>query len=121
MKDEYINFQELGYRGDIGYQTFLYSSEVDLRRLFMFLIEKLPKESDKTINEPTSRVALLERQIAGAVSRDLSAPWLPHYCHKRGVRNKGSSDRRYRSVDLDVPTQGKGEGEGNYDSISIFD
>lgn len=105
---------ELGYRGDIGYQTFLYSSEVDIRRLFMFLIEKLPKESDKTISEPTSRVALLERQIAAAVSRDLSSPWLPHYCHKRGIRNKGCADRRYRTVDLDVPSQGKGEDYQDY-------
>ncbi|XP_046747901.1 coiled-coil domain-containing protein 22 homolog isoform X2 [Diprion similis] len=105
---------ELGYRGDIGYQTFLYSSEVDLRRLFMFLIEKLPKESDKSLNEPTSRVALLERQISGAVSRDLSLPWLPHYCHKRGVRNKGCTDRRYRSVDLDISTQGLGDDFQDY-------
>ncbi|XP_012254976.2 coiled-coil domain-containing protein 22 homolog isoform X2 [Athalia rosae] len=105
---------ELGYRGDIGYQTFLYSSEVDLRRLFMFLIEKLPKESDKTLNEPTSRVALLERQIADAVSRDLSAPWLPHYCHKRGSRNKGSTDHHFKTVDLDIPSQGKGEDYQDY-------
>ncbi|XP_046598581.1 coiled-coil domain-containing protein 22 homolog isoform X1 [Neodiprion lecontei] len=105
---------ELGYRGDIGYQTFLYSSEVDLRRLLMFLIEKLPKESDKSLNEPTSRIALLERQISGAVSSDLSLPWLPHYCHKRGVRNKGCTDRRYRSVDLDISTQGHGDDFQDY-------
>jgi len=43
----------LGYRGDIGYQTFLYSSETDVRRVFVFLIEKLPKESEKNIVEPT--------------------------------------------------------------------
>ena len=45
--------QSLGYSGDIGYQTFLYSSETDVRRVFMFLIEKLPKESEKSIVEPT--------------------------------------------------------------------
>lgn len=80
----------------------------------MFLIEKLPKESDKSLNEPTSRVALLERQISNAVSRELSAPWLPHYCHKRGSRNKGYTDRRYRTVDLDIPAQGKGEGNRDF-------
>ncbi len=35
--------QELGFRGEVGYQTFLYSNESDIRRVFMFLVEKLPK------------------------------------------------------------------------------
>jgi hypothetical protein len=48
-----IILQNLGYSGDIGYQTFLYSSETDVRRVFVFLIEKLPKESEKNIVEPT--------------------------------------------------------------------
>jgi len=47
--------QNLGYSGDIGYQTFLYSSETDVRRIFVFLIEKLPKESEKSILEPTGK------------------------------------------------------------------
>lgn len=36
--------QGLGYRGDIGYHTFLYSNDVELRRVFMFLVDRLPKE-----------------------------------------------------------------------------
>ena len=36
--------QSVGYRDNIGYQTFLYSSEVDIRKIFMFLIEKLPRK-----------------------------------------------------------------------------
>ena len=36
--------KDVGYRGNIGYQTFLYSSEVDIRKIFMFLIEKLPRK-----------------------------------------------------------------------------
>jgi hypothetical protein len=50
-----IFLQNLGYTGDIGYQTFLYSSETDVRRVFVFLIEKLPKESEKSIVEPTGK------------------------------------------------------------------
>jgi hypothetical protein len=45
----------LGYSGDIGYQTFLYSGETDIRRVFVFLIEKLPKESEKSIVEPIGK------------------------------------------------------------------
>ena len=40
-----------GYRGNVGYQTFLYSSEVDLRKIFMFLIEKLPRKEGVTEDE----------------------------------------------------------------------
>lgn len=47
----------MGYTGEVGYQTFLYSNEADLRRVLMFLIERLPKEgqTDKLIQEPTSK------------------------------------------------------------------
>ncbi|CAG2067831.1 unnamed protein product [Timema podura] len=45
--------KSVGYKGDIGYQTFLYSSEADVRRVLMFLIEKLPKESEKISIEPS--------------------------------------------------------------------
>ncbi|XP_014483329.1 PREDICTED: coiled-coil domain-containing protein 22 homolog [Dinoponera quadriceps] len=94
---------ELGYRGDIGYQTFLYNSEADLRRVFMFLIEKLPKESEKTVNESMSKVALLEKSVASAISQGLSIPWLPHYCHKKGFRNRGRANTSYTSVNIEVP------------------
>lgn len=95
---------ELGYKGDIGYQTFLYSSESDLRKVFMFLIEKLPKESDKPLSEPVSNIALLEKTIASVTAQHLSAPWLPHYCHAKGFRNRGRARVPYKSVNLEVPT-----------------
>jgi hypothetical protein len=47
----YFFIQELGYRGDVGYQTFLYSSEADIRKIFMFLVDKLPKETVETTEE----------------------------------------------------------------------
>ena len=97
---------ELGYKGDIGYQTFLYSSEADLRRVFIFLIEKLPKESDKSVNEPISNIALLEKSIGAAISQGLSAPWLPHYCHTKGFRNRGRASVPYTSVKLEILTAG---------------
>ena len=42
----------MGYRGEIGYQTFLYSNEADIRKVFIFLVEKLPKETSDTTEEP---------------------------------------------------------------------
>lgn len=44
-----VFLQSLGFRGDIGYQTFLYSNVSEVRRVYMFLIEKLPKESDHQV------------------------------------------------------------------------
>ena len=46
-----IFFQSLGYQGEIGYQTFLYSSVKDWRKLLMFLLEKLPKDTAQTTDE----------------------------------------------------------------------
>lgn len=42
-------FQKVGYKSDIGYQTILYGNIVDMRRILMFLIEKLPKETENII------------------------------------------------------------------------
>ncbi|KAK0162632.1 hypothetical protein PV327_006395 [Microctonus hyperodae] len=92
---------ELGYRGDIGYQTFLYSSETDLRCVFIFLIEKLPKEDDKKTNESISKLDELEKSIAAILSKQLSAHWLPHYCHRE---TNGCHIRMpYKSQELGVP------------------
>ncbi|XP_012287164.1 coiled-coil domain-containing protein 22 homolog isoform X2 [Orussus abietinus] len=105
---------DLGYRGDIGYQTFLYSSEVDLRRVFMFLIDKLPKEDNKTLSEPTSKPALLDKSIALAVSDSLSVPWLPHYCHNKGSRCRGKTNVSYKTVHLQVPLVERSEEQQTY-------
>uniref|UniRef100_A0A667WQV7 Coiled-coil domain-containing protein 22 n=1 Tax=Myripristis murdjan TaxID=586833 RepID=A0A667WQV7_9TELE len=44
--------QDLGYKGEIGYQTFLYSNEPEIRSLLMFLVEKLPRESAEASDQP---------------------------------------------------------------------
>ena len=36
--------KSFGYTGDIGYQTFLYSSEQEIRNILIFLTEKLPQD-----------------------------------------------------------------------------
>ncbi|CAN8006718.1 unnamed protein product [Ixodes hexagonus] len=80
---------ELGFKGDLGYQTFLYSSESEMRRIFMFLIEKLPKESEKTVDQQLGTGAIMARAISEEISKQLNAPWLPNYCKKNGLRWKG--------------------------------
>lgn len=34
-----------GYGSDVGYNSFLYSSENDARAILMWLVERLPKEA----------------------------------------------------------------------------
>ncbi|XP_054625737.1 coiled-coil domain-containing protein 22 isoform X2 [Dunckerocampus dactyliophorus] len=72
--------QDIGYKGEIGYQTFLYSSETEIRSLLMFLVEKLPRESAEASDQPTGKSAVLQRAIASAIKAQLVAPWLPPNC-----------------------------------------
>ncbi|KAG7519250.1 hypothetical protein JOB18_004693 [Solea senegalensis] len=72
--------QDIGYKGEIGYQTFLYSNEPEIRSLLMFLVEKLPRESAETSDQPTGKSVVLQRAIAAAIKAQLSVPWLPVNC-----------------------------------------
>lgn len=97
--------QDLGYKGEIGYQTFLYSNEPEIRSLLMFVVEKLPRERSEKLDQPTGRGAspallsrgvvevkltvltcpagklvLLQRAVAAALRAQLAAPWLPSSC-----------------------------------------
>lgn len=90
-----------GFRGDIGYQTFLYSNVTEVRRVLMYLIERLPKETTTaataaTDGSPATRaLRALEQRVAASVRRQLDAAWTPEYCKKMGiVRLDGSSSGR---------------------------
>ncbi|XP_062890839.1 coiled-coil domain-containing protein 22 isoform X1 [Mobula hypostoma] len=70
--------QDLGYEGEIGYQTFLYSNEQELRRLLMFLVERLPRDGAESAHQPTAgKPAVLQRAIAAQIRQELATPWLP--------------------------------------------
>ncbi|KAK1898846.1 Coiled-coil domain containing protein 22 [Dissostichus eleginoides] len=72
--------QDIGYKGEIGYQTFLYSNEPEIRSLLMFLVEKLPRESAEASDQPQGKSAVMQRAIAAAIRAQLSVPWLPPNC-----------------------------------------
>uniref|UniRef100_A0A8C3AFM1 Coiled-coil domain-containing protein 22 n=1 Tax=Cyclopterus lumpus TaxID=8103 RepID=A0A8C3AFM1_CYCLU len=72
--------QDIGYKGEIGYQTFLYSNEPEIRSLLMFLVEKLPRESAEASDQPTGKSVVLQRAIAAAIRAQLVVPWLPPNC-----------------------------------------
>lgn len=91
-----------GYRGDIGYQTFLYSGESDIRKILMFLVERLPKEEEKFLREPSGS-ELLMRRIKCKVKQEISRPWLPFSLCPETISRKFES---FTDIDL-PPAQGK--------------
>ncbi|XP_072305431.1 coiled-coil domain-containing protein 22 [Eucyclogobius newberryi] len=70
--------QDIGFKGELGYQTFLYSSEPEIRSLLMFLVEKLPRGSAESSDQSSGKSAL--KGIAAAMKAELSVPWLPPNC-----------------------------------------
>ncbi|XP_002740143.3 coiled-coil domain-containing protein 22 homolog, partial [Saccoglossus kowalevskii] len=105
---------ELGYQGEIGYQTFLYSSETEIRRLLLFLIEKLPRDSAERTDEALGTSALMQRAIATEISRQLKTTWSAPYCKAKGICWRGTKPklwhregvigtRAYHSCSLSVP------------------
>ncbi|XP_043936060.1 coiled-coil domain-containing protein 22 [Protopterus annectens] len=72
--------QDLGYQGEVGYQTFLYSSEPEIRRLLMFLVEKLPRESSEMEDQPAGKSAALQKAISVKIKEQLSIPWVHPSC-----------------------------------------
>uniref|UniRef100_A0A1Q3F102 Coiled-coil domain-containing protein 22 homolog n=1 Tax=Culex tarsalis TaxID=7177 RepID=A0A1Q3F102_CULTA len=107
----------IGYRRDIGYQTFLYSNVAEVRRVLMFLIERLPKESaDKAAGtgQTLDETSELENRICASLQAQLQAPWMPEFCRMTDTAGSSSSQpaqiafQRFVPRKLNIPfvTQG---------------
>lgn len=72
--------KSIGFNGDLGYQTILYSNPIELRRILMWLIEHLPKSEDKTDSfhqsRDVSRAKVIENEILRKIAIDLKRPWV---------------------------------------------
>lgn len=66
-----------GYQGELGYHTFLYSNVAEIRRVFLFLISKLPKRHIEEQKETFSSQALLKSCIRNEVNKSQNIPWVP--------------------------------------------
>lgn len=99
----------IGYKGEIGYQTFLYSNETDLRKIFLFLFENLPKETEKSLDEPLNKSIVILKEISSSLTKYINFPWLPIYCKSNAVsdsflmKNPLFSTKLYQPVTLFVP------------------
>ncbi|CAH2091908.1 unnamed protein product [Euphydryas editha] len=83
--------KDLGYQNDVGYQTFLYHNETELRQVFMFLIEKLPSEDKKltTKVKPMNAKHQLLQNISNKIAEDLNTIWIPPCCKPALKNNLG--------------------------------
>lgn len=76
--------KDIGYREEIGYQTILYFNETEIRRLFIFLIEKLPKDNGSTIQSEEVGYTL---KLLSDIKKKLkpSSVWVPSSLHNKGT------------------------------------
>ncbi|CAK1578299.1 unnamed protein product [Parnassius mnemosyne] len=83
--------KDLGYKNDVGYQTFLYYNEADLRQVFMFLIEKLPSEDShlSNLNVPKKKKNALLQEIGNKIDEELNSIWIPACCSPRNDSSIG--------------------------------
>ncbi|XP_068939065.1 coiled-coil domain-containing protein 22 isoform X2 [Petaurus breviceps papuanus] len=69
---------DLGYPRELGYQSFLYPSEPDLRQLLLFLAERLPPDPAQESARPSGgESAILLRTIGTQVRELVTEPWVP--------------------------------------------
>uniref|UniRef100_H2Z6Y3 Coiled-coil domain-containing protein 22 n=1 Tax=Ciona savignyi TaxID=51511 RepID=H2Z6Y3_CIOSA len=111
--------KSIGYQGDIGYQTFLYSAERDVRQIFMFLVEKLPRKEG--VKEDTGKSNVLQRRIGQVLREKCSTMWMPFYCKPliEGVpfRTQPLFIPKYSKGHRNSKSQGKRQNEKKYDYI----
>ena len=69
---------QLGFTGEIGYQTFLYNSSgaKDVRYLISFLLEKIPNLEEEE-DEITSPKEKLINDIKLKLNSEIKKPWIP--------------------------------------------
>lgn len=83
--------QSLGYKNEIGYQTFLYSNEAELRKLLIFLVEILNKETSKSTLADQNSLSSNKKKnlnlvISDKVKNLLDQFWLPPYLKLNSLR-----------------------------------
>lgn len=72
----------------MGYQTFLYHNECELRQVFMFLIERLPNEGKQAPTNVSSagKKSLLKQDISNKIEEELKTIWIPPCCKPNSNR-----------------------------------
>lgn len=65
--------KQVGFQGDLGYQTFLYGNEIEVRRTLMFLIERLPREQTKQSVHTETKLDAFKQKLSKAILEDMNS------------------------------------------------
>ncbi|CAH1106385.1 unnamed protein product [Psylliodes chrysocephalus] len=104
--------KDLGFREDMGYQSILYYNEEEVRRVLIFLIERLPRETIKTVSvEQIGYVSRIVKTLEDNIKESLSKTWVPSCFLRQGVRetsqgyivNSLGDSCSLRTEKLDIP------------------
>lgn len=75
----FVSSQDLGYKADLGYQTFMYINEHDIRRLLLFLIERIARDDEKNEFEPAEERNGAELSVRRKLrAMDWDNVWVPY-------------------------------------------
>mmetsp|Transcript_11380 Transcript_11380/g.34269 ORF Transcript_11380/g.34269 Transcript_11380/m.34269 type:complete len:627 (+) Transcript_11380:68-1948(+) len=88
--------KSMGFGTDVGYNSFLYSSENEARSILMWLVERLPKESTALTAEVLDAKGLLQRDFAREVSQRQQTLWTPSFCKEGGFAWRGEKSAKWQ-------------------------
>lgn len=97
---------------------------VEVRRVFMYLIERLPRENEKIVSsKPLNPIDEIEQDIIRNIKIQSNTAWIPQYCNKFGVRKFGdvitlqANGPEFQPCDLNIPFVGDARASEGSDFI----
>lgn len=98
------HIKHLGFHGDLGYSTILYGSEIDIRNILIFLIERLPKDPPKTTAAiQTGYAPNLLKEIDDNLQLYLKHLWIPPSLLHNGIREFNTPSFSIHSFGNSIP------------------
>ena len=99
----------MGYKHEIGYQTFLYSNETETRRLLTFLIEKVSKDlnifaaggQQEKSGATGKRANKVKQLVTIRVKELLTEFWMPPFIKLNGVKFGKEDELVHEVCELD--------------------
>jgi len=74
--------KDIGFKDDLGYETFLHGGPIEIRKVLIVLINKLPKANEQPIPEKIDSFQHTLNEIRKEMQVQLNRPWVPHFCRK---------------------------------------
>lgn len=104
------SIQDLGYKSEIGYQTFMYGNEHEIRRLLLFLIERIPRDDEKT-----SETREGDQLSSGSITQKLknlniNTIWIPY---------SNDDDDGEEAVDEELKYSAQSDLHDHYNSVPL--